>query len=183
MRVNYTHWLQRAHQNHLSFMAYNTHNEAKTLQCWASKYHNEVQTLWMTLTRKRCCGNIVSCCFLGVAKLGNVSEAKFVSATYYSSAAKLGNICLHNNVSRFSQALSDTYQREELFRAGRGKLQISAFLERQSSPYHNHRAHDLPLQYSSQFSRVQQQFQVEECQEEGEHQVLMRMSVLHNVTN
>ncbi len=32
-------------------------------------------------------------------------EAKFVSETYVSHVAKLGNICVRNNVSQFSQAL------------------------------------------------------------------------------
>ena len=66
--------------------------------------------------------------FPGVAKLGNMFRtqnlcpgsknvfllpaktffvfraAKFVSATHVSRAAKLGNICIRNNVSQFSQA-------------------------------------------------------------------------------
>ena len=66
-------------------------------------------------------GNIVAetmflVMFLGVAKLGNICferkicvreanelfvfrAAKFVSATHVSRAAKLGNICIRNNVS------------------------------------------------------------------------------------
>ena len=70
----------------------------------------------------------------GVAKLGNICfgrnicvreakmfltlgkkifvfrAAKFVSATHVSRAAKLGNICIRNNVSQFSQAFIQNLQ-------------------------------------------------------------------------
>ena len=46
-------------------------------------------------------------CFLLQAKTFFVFRAaKFVSATYVYRAAKLGNICISNNVSYFSQALT-----------------------------------------------------------------------------
>ena len=45
--------------------------------------------------------------FDSMANIFCFRAAKFVSATHVSRAAKLGNICIRNNVSKFSQALMD----------------------------------------------------------------------------
>ena len=91
------------------------------------------QQCFLVYPRKHCCGNNVSCYIPGVANLGNMfrtqnlcpgsknafdskqkqflfSEQQNLFPQHVSRAAKLGNICIRNNVSAtmflsFSQAL------------------------------------------------------------------------------
>ena len=51
------------------------------------------------------------CFWLHAKNIFCFRAAKFVSATHISLAAKLGNICIRNNVSEFSQALKITDNR------------------------------------------------------------------------